>query len=177
MRPIQMAELEKFINFLKQYRYVILMIVVGVILLMLPTGASGQSGEDLNLAAIDENDTVAGDSQQELESLEERLSEALSQIAGAGETTVILTLEDSGEKILAENLEQSNSELTSEPVILTDTSRGETVVELQISAPTYRGALIISQGAGSAAVQLELIAAVSVLTGLASNKITVCAAG
>ncbi len=173
MKSIQMPQLQKIMDFLKQYRYVILMIIVGIILLRLPTG---ESGEELNLDVIDTALLTAG-SQQEVEGLEERLSEVLSQIAGAGETTVILTVEDSGQKILAENLEQSDNDAVTETVILSDTSRGETVVELQTISPTYRGALIISQGAGSAAVQLELIAAVSVLTGLPSNKIAVCAAG
>lgn len=170
MKSIQFPQLERLVTFLGQYRYVLLMMVVGVVLLLLPGGE--EEGVALNLETVDEVVAV-----EEISSLEERLSVALSQIAGAGETQVILTLEDSGQRVLAENLEQDDTAATSETVILSDASRGETVVELQSISPTFRGALVVSQGASSSAVQLELISAVSVLTGLPTNKIAICTAG
>ncbi len=169
MKPMKIPQMEKITAFLGGYRYVILMMVVGIVLLLLPTGE-----EDVALE-LEREDVVL--SSESVSVLEERLAQALSQIAGAGETQVMLTLADSGQRILAEDLEWDDTSETSETVILSDASRGESVVELQTISPSFRGALVVSQGAGSATVQLELIHAVSVLTGLPTNKIAICAAG
>ena len=43
----------------------------------------------------------------------------------------------------------------------------------RILSPTYRGALVVCQGGDRADVRLAVIEAVSVLTGLSSDRITV----
>lgn len=169
MKPFQLSQLRGWIAFLGQYRYVLLMIVVGLVLMLLPTSSEEES--PLSMAEPAETATV-----EAVEVLEERLSAVLSQVTGAGETQVILTLEDSGQRVLAENLEQDDTATTSQAVILSDTERGEAVVELQTVSPTFRGALVVCQGGSDPTVQLELIRAVSVLTGLSSNKIAICTA-
>ena len=50
-------------------------------------------------------------------------------------------------------------------------------VPIQTVAPEFRGALVVCPGGGNAATRLKLIEAVSALTGLGSDRISVCAGG
>ncbi|MCI6991065.1 MAG: stage III sporulation protein AG, partial [Clostridiales bacterium] len=65
-----------------QYRLVWLVILAGLVLLCLPTG--GQERESPEEAVVS--------SDFDLAQTEERLSQALSKIHGAGEVTVVLTV-------------------------------------------------------------------------------------
>lgn len=136
-------------------------LTVGCLLLLIPTGA--------------EADTQREEKTKEpfdLERFEERLEEALSRIEGAGETKVVLSL-DSGEKqVLAQDREQTNSGASVQTVTVGGGSE-RSVVPVQTMAPGFRGALVVSPGAGDAAVRLALTRAVSVLTGLGSDCICV----
>ena len=136
-------------------------LAVGCLLLLIPTGA--------------EADTQREEKTKEpfdLEQFEERLEEALSRIEGAGETKVVLSL-DSGEKqVLAQDREQTNSGASVQTVTVGGGSE-RSVVPVQTMAPGFRGALVVSPGAGDAAVRLALTRAVSVLTGLGSDCICV----
>ena len=69
---------------LSRYQYVLLVLAAGVLLLLLPLGG----GEE------DEGAQTPAQLQEEfdLEAFEDRLAEALSQIQGAGEAQVVLTL-------------------------------------------------------------------------------------
>ena len=57
-------------------------------------------------------------------------------------------------------------------VLLDGGDREETVVT-QTAYPTYRGALVVCQGGDRADVKLAVTAAVSALTGLPSDRVTV----
>ena len=50
--------------------------------------------------------------------------------------------------------------------------RQEVVVTQQLY-PTYQGAVVVCEGAGSSSVRLAVVNAVSVLTGLSSDRISV----
>ena len=61
---------------------------------------------------------------------------------------------------------------TSETVLL-DLNDQEAPIVTRILYPTYRGALVVCQGGDRADVRLAVTEAVSVLTGLSSDRITV----
>ena len=60
-----------------------------------------------------------------------------------------------------------------ETVLVSKGSGTELPVVVQTIGPTYQGALIVCEGADSAQVQLNMVNAVSSLTGLGADKITV----
>ncbi len=158
---------EKLRVFLSQYRYVLLMLVVGVILLILPTG-DGETGE---IASLDTGQTATTDTAEAVETLELRLSQVLSQIAGVGDVQVILTLADNGQQVYA----QDEKDGSSSHVVVT--SGGEDmVVTVQSVTATFRGALVVCQGGDSPQVRLSITTAISALTGLSSDKIAICTA-
>ena len=149
---------------LKEYRYVILVLFLGVVLMLLPQGrAEKKENEE---APVPE--TVAE------ESLQERLEQLLSMVQGAGKVRVLLT-EAAGEQVVYQTDGEESSQNTrrTDTVILSDSGRSESGLVQQILPPTYQGAVILCQGADSAAVRLALIEAVSNATGLTYDRISV----
>ena len=136
-------------------------LTVGCLLLLIPTGAKADTQrEEKTKEPFD------------LERFEERLEEALSRIEGAGETKVVLSLGSGERQVLAQDREQTNSGASVQTVTVGGGSE-RSVVPVQTMAPGFRGALVVSPGAGDAAVRLALTRAVSVLTGLGSDCICV----
>ena len=78
---------------------------------------------------------------------------------------------------LAENLcislRDTENRQDRDVVTLNRGSGYEDVVVTEQTYPVYQGAVVVCQGAGDSSVNLAVIQAVSVLTGLGSDKITV----
>ena len=155
---------------LRRYQYVLLVIAVGAVLLLLPTG--GRDSPQLEEPAREEGASF------DLEAFEKKLAQTLSQIEGAGETRVVLTLDGGSRQVLARNQDREGDGGSSNTVVTVGKGSGQQeVVPLQTVAPQFRGALVVCPGGGSAQVRLKLIEAVSALTGLGSDRISVCQGG
>lgn len=149
---------------LKEYRYVLLVLFLGIVLMLLPQSKAAEEGDKETPVP----ETVAE------ESLQEQLEQLLSIVQGAGKVRVLLT-EAAGERVIYQTDGEENSQNTrrTDTVILSDSGRDESGLVQQILPPTYQGAVILCQGADSAAVRLALIEAVSNATGLTSDRISV----
>ena len=153
---------------LRRYQYVLLVIAVGAVLLLLPTG--GRDSPQPEEPAREEGASF------DLEGFERKLERALSLVEGAGETQVVLTLDGGSRQVLARNQDKDGNGGGSNTVVTVGKGSGQQeVVPLQTVAPQFRGALIVCPGGGDAATRLRLIEAVSALTGLGSDRISVCA--
>ncbi|MBE6943554.1 MAG: hypothetical protein E7453_04745 [Ruminococcaceae bacterium] len=109
--------------------------------------------------------------------MEERLCDILQQIRGAGLVRVMLTVANGEETIYQfdQNLsiDGSSSSTQKDTVTVTDKDRGQSGLITQVNPPKYQGALVVCQGAENAAVRLAISEAVSSLTGLGTDKITI----
>ena len=153
-----------------KYSYVLLVIAVGAVLLLLPTGGRDSPREET--PAQEEGASF------DLEAFEEKLERTLSKIEGAGETRVVLTLDGGSRQVLARNQDKDANGGGSNTVATVGKGSGtQEVVPLQTVAPQFRGALVVCPGGGDAATRLKLIEAVSALTGLGSDRISVCQGG
>ena len=158
----------EWIKKLGTYRYCFLVILVGTMLLLFP------SGEKTNELKVDAGEIVQ--ELYDLEVFEKKLEQILSQIKGAGNVKVILSLDSGSKKIIAQNQERdSEGGGSSSAVTVGRGTGGQSVVPLQTVAPDFRGALIVCPGGDDALVRLELARAVSALTGLGVDCISVCA--
>lgn len=152
---------EKLRDFLKRYWYVVLVLAVGLILMAIPTG--NQEAEVSEQPIIPDNPA-----------LQEQLEEILMQIRGAGKVKVLLT-----ESCGAQTVYQTDHDTRGEgsgnvkTVIVTDADRNQNGLIYRIDPPVYLGAVIVCQGGDSAAVKLAIVEAVSSVTGLSSDRITV----
>ena len=151
---------------LGKYGYVLLVIAAGALLLMLPSGGRDSPKEETQEETFD------------LEAFETKLEGTLSRIEGAGETRVVLTLDGGSRRVLARDQDRDGQGGGSSTVVTVGKGSGQQeVVPLQTVAPEFRGALVVCPGGGSASVRLKLIEAVSALTGLGADRISVCAGG
>lgn len=148
-----------------QYRLVWLVILAGLVLLCLPTG--GQEGESPEEAVVS--------SDFDLAQTEERLSQALSKIHGAGEVTVVLTVANGPRQILAQDEARNGEEgeERTETVVLNRGSGYQETVTIQEVYPRYQGALLVCPGGDDPSIRLQLTQAMSALTGLGADKISI----
>ena len=152
-----------------KYKYILIACVCGLML----TCFSRQD--------IDETNTKAdGELSADVGRLETRLETALADMDGVGKVTVVLTAKSSSQAIYAydenQTVRQSENERsadTDRSMAFSGSGSGQQPVRLQTLEPEYRGALVLCQGAGSAAVRLQVTQALAALTGLGSDKIVV----
>lgn len=146
-----------------RWKYALLVILAGAVLLLLPGGGKADSAP-----------AAAESLEFDLEGLERRLEQALSQIKGAGEVTVVLTLKGGTRQVLAQDTRATASEQTRSTVVVSQGSGTEQAVTVQQIYPVFQGALVVCTGGDDPAVQLEVLSAVRALTGLSSDKISIC---
>lgn len=154
---------------LERYKYVLLVIIAGVILLLWPTGESRQGQEPVGQAEPQET--------FDLGALEEKLAQTLSQVEGAGRVTVTLTVKSGMERVLASDRTTSVTDRGSsveEETVLAGSNGAREPVLLTRRYPTFQGAVVVCQGGDNAEIRLLLTQAVSALTGLGADRITVC---
>ena len=149
----------------ERYRYVLLVILAGVVLLLLPEG--GETAPEQNANAVHTGEF-------DVEEMERKLEHALSRISGAGEVTVVLTLTEGSRRILAQDTQISQKEQMRSTVIVSQGSGMEQPIVLQRVFPVYQGALVVCDGGADPKVKLQVLSAVQVLTGLGSDKISIC---
>lgn len=155
-------------QFFAKYKFALLILLVGIILMLLPNDSAHQEQEA--------PPSVVEEAAEEI-TLQDQLSALLSQVSGAGKVKVLLT-EATGEKThYQENTDTSTGEqnqtMRKDTVLVTNSSRDQVGLISQIDPPTYQGAIILCQGADQATVRLAITEAVANATGLGYNKITV----
>ena len=152
--------MERFIDLLKQYRYGLLILILGIGLMLFPLDHSSGSDE-LPAQTVTEQDISAS------------LEEILGKMDGVGRVQVLLT-RSAGELTLYQtDVDMSSDRRQENTVLVTDGSRAETGLIRQIIPPTYLGAIIVCQGGDRPSVKLAVVEAVAAVTGLTADKIRV----
>lgn len=156
------------INAIKKYRYVLFILLAGILIMMVPESSQKENDHDSHVESTE---------QESADPLEATLEKILSHMEGAGDVKVLLT-QATGEAI---HYQQDSDSRTSEDgtdtrkqtVIITDSQRCEKGLVCRVDSPVYQGAVILCQGADRAAVRLSIVEAVATATGLSSDRITV----
>lgn len=155
-----------------RYKYFLLVILVGV--LLLTSGMQPASNTQ-------EQAAEQADHEFDLQAFQQSVADSLSQIDGAGRVTVLLSLETGEESVYAADVSKSsqttdnnsNESYESTTSILSDGSYGEAPILIKRKYPTFRGAVILCEGADDDAVRLQIVHAVSALCGISSDCISV----
>ena len=150
---------------LRPYKWSALVLLLGVGLMLLPSGKKEPTPQETPVSEEDPTD------------LEEELTAILSEIEGVGTVHVMLSKEQGSVYIYqtneVSNSSEDRSEIRSDTVLVSNDSGGEAPVPVNTIYPTYKGALVVCQGADRPSVKLAVIDAVSNLTGLRSDCISV----
>jgi len=158
-------DLKRLLKTVEKNKYMFLVLLVGVVILIWPFGGGArETGSAAPTPA--EHHRLAFS----LEEMEARLADALSQIEGAGQVTVMLSLRTSLEQEVAVDEDQTGRRAT---VTISTGAGTQSEVTLRYRYPEFQGALVVSQGADNASVRLQLTQAVAALTGLGTDRITV----
>ncbi len=168
------------LEFLAKYKYIVIIAVLGLAFLMWPS-EDDTVGNDDGKTVITK--TVSDD---EVYDMEGKLRNILGRIEGVGRLEVSLTLKCGVEVQYADEVSQSSqqrmedgklsqSEINedSKVVVLRDKDGNESVAVVKQIYPEYLGAVIVCDGADSASVRLKVTNAVSTLTGLSSDRVSV----
>ena len=156
----------KAADFLGKYRYIILILVIGLIFMVLPVSNKQDSTEQ----------TQTEVTTQSKPDITEELTNILSQIDGAGKVQVMLTVSVGQTTVYQYDEDIANGDSGSvrrDTVIITDSDRGQIGLVQRVDPPKYQGAIVVCDGAGSAAVRYSIIEAVSKVTGLSTDRISV----
>lgn len=153
-----------------KYKYILLVILVGLVLMLWPQTEDPQ--ETPNLSTPGEQSDVAA--------LEARIQTLLETMEGVGAARVLLTLETGEETTYAYDrtesqtrTEGSTSATRQQELVTLSESGGQTPVALHRTAPVYRGAVVVCQGGGSAAVRLAVTQVIQSLTGISADRIVI----
>lgn len=137
---------------LKPYRWPLLILLVGLVLLLLPGPTKAEESQATELP-------------ETLEANEARLKALLEQMEGVGRADVLLSLQASEE---TKYLSDENG-----TVILSAGSGAQTAVVRQTIQPPYQGAVVVCTGGAEPEVQLRVVETVKQFTGLGAGEISV----
>lgn len=166
---------DKAPELLGKYKYVLIVLLAGVLLLLWP-GGEKKTDEEPPVAVT----TQGPEEDFSVSALEEKLARTLSKVRGAGDVSVMLTVQGGSRRVLAQDAKNTRSadggsEVQSTTVVVSGgAGAGEGPVLVQQLYPRFQGALVVCSGGGDADVRLKLMEAVSALTGLGADKITIC---
>ena len=152
----------KVVSWIKEYKYIALVLFVGVILMLIPSKNEKKS-------EIAPQPQVAEDKIL----LQDALGSILSSLEGAGKVKVLLTLSRGEQIVYQTDYKESQSQTEEKTIVVSGAGKEQQGLISQIIPPKYQGAVVLCQGADKAAIRLAIVNAVSNATGLTTDKITV----
>lgn len=163
---------EKLRPLAHRYRAVLIVLLAGM--LLLASGGWFGGGEEQAAAQTGQPETAGFD----LAVFEQDLNEKLAAIEGVGRVELMLSLDQTEEAVYAVNTRQTRNgdagqSYESDLTVVSDGSYGEKPVTVKSLLPTFRGAVVLCDGADNAQVRLAVTQAVGTVCGIGSDKVTV----
>ncbi|MFI3169550.1 MAG: stage III sporulation protein AG [Faecalibacterium sp.] len=121
-----------------------------------------QDGNEMTTVSISTEETYRAN-------LEESLASLITQMEGAGKTIVMITLVSGEEVVYAQNVTQSDSQISESHVLL---ESGEALSE-KVYTPTVCGVAVLCEGGDSILVEAKITTMVTALFDISSNRVTV----
>lgn len=148
-----------------KYKYAGIVLLIGILLMLLP----GKTNDEPVVKMENQSQTT--------QTVETQLEELLCYLKGAGKVKVMLSVAK-GEQIIYQtdstySNHENSSDTRTQTILTTDSERNETGLIHQKNPPVYLGAVVLAQGAENPVVKLAIVEAVSNVTGLGTDKISV----
>lgn len=172
VRHVKKDFMEKLNLWGRKYRYPALILALGVLLLLLPTGKDSEEGPTV----LETAPQRVSSGEFDLDAFTAQTEAILSGISGAGQVRLLLTLDTDGVStyLSDETSRQDGEEQEREnQTVLVKQGSNEAALTVTKEFPTFRGAVVLCQGAQDPKVTLGIKEAISSLTGLGMDKITV----
>ena len=169
--------LEKLLT--KKNIKIILLLIVGLISLVLFFGFNSNKKDTTN-STISTSSSYIGTIDY-CQIIESKLVEVLSKVDGAGNVSVMVTVDGSPELIYA-NEQDKTSSSNSSGTTTSSTYSSPSIIDVNGSSsalvmtevlPAVKGVIVVSSGAGNVATKLNLLNAVSTLLDISTEQVTV----
>ena len=161
---------------IRHNRFLLAAMLTGVFVLVLTPSGGRSDREAESEGRADKADIIEYSLREE----EKRLEKLLSQIDGAGEMRVMLSLKSGAERVLARDTDVEESGQNGEAerqerrqTVLASSQGKEEAITIRYIYPEYQGAIVVAEGADSADMCLKLTKAVMALTGLGADRISI----
>lgn len=170
-----------------------IVVLIGILLLVISLPVSQDStkekSDSTSDTAANQNTGVSSDTSNYEEYLEEKIENALRKVEGVGDVSVVITLKNTSEKIIAADTDSSESVITetdsaggvrstteksnSNTNIYYDTDSGSSPYITKENMPEVEGVVIVAKGGGDGTVCANITSAVEALLGVPTHKIKV----
>jgi len=166
---------EKIYGFIKQYRPLMFVLLIGLLLMLIPNSCQKSSEIESKQTELDFS----------LETFQKKLESILEAGEGVGRVRVMLTQKTTASKVYAEETrlterEQQNGEHEDrnfdqdrKPSIISDGSGKELPVTVKQIFPELMGAVVVCDGAESTRVKTFVTETICALTGITYDKIAI----
>ena len=154
---------ERLAGAIGKYKYVVLIILLGMVFMWIP-----EKGDSVPINTESHDETS--------QDISEELEEILGQIQGVGRVSVMITLATGEETVYQTDMDRSegnDSFSEREDTVIVSGNGVQSGLVQTVTPPTYLGAIIVCQGADRPTVQLAVMQAVSAVTGIGTDRITV----
>ena len=179
----------KKLKSIKNIEIVVAVLIISVMFLIY-FGSSSKTSTSASKTSTSIANIQYTSASQYAKELEERLAKTLSQIQGAGNVSVVITLESSSELIIAKTIETTkksesvtdkgvttkteNIEVIEKPLIVSGKNGDNPVILLEVM-PKISGVVVVAQGATNVNVKLNLLKAIQALLTIPSGNIEILA--
>lgn len=161
----------------KNFKIIVLVIIciIGIILFLKMTSTKSTSSKSTTVSSSSYKTTL-----EYSEILENKLENLLSQIKGAGNVKVMISLEgspelvyamDSNEKV-SNNQNGSTTTSASSPILIENKGSSSPLI-LTEKLPKVKGVIVVSTGASDISIKLDILNSVSTLLDISIDKINV----
>ncbi len=166
----------------------ITMLLLGIVLIVASNTVfqkNGGEGGGEEEKIFSENREMITQERDFVSNLEQRIKNALANVEGVGDTEVVITLENEGEIVVAEDNSVDKSEISEgdegakrktnnikqeNKKILLESNKPLVLKEIQ---PKIKGVLVVARGGGNPEVKSSVIKAIQALLNVESHKIEV----
>ena len=152
----------------KKLFIIVLAGIVGVVLLVLSELLPEENKDEPKPEKL----SVASETHNYEAELENRLTELIESINGAGKTKVMLTVDCGDENVYATENKTDNGKNETE-YVLVETDGNDSGMLLKVWMPEIRGVAIVCQGADSAKVREEITGVVTAVLGISTNRVNI----
>lgn len=161
----------------------IVCIMIGILLLVIALPVESGTGEK-RVGDEEQNQEGKMTTGQYERQMEQRLEEIIGQMDGVGMVDVMITLEDEGERVVAQDVNRRTDTTEQQEEVRRETSTEESTVfsgevpyETKVKVPEIRGICIVAQGAENSETKVKIYEAVQALFSIEAHKISIVEMG
>ena len=178
-KKINLAELfAKFMS--KRGLKIVFLVLVGIVGLILLFGFDFKRDKVVNSDDVVSSTGYIGTIDY-CKLIENKLIDVLSAVDGAGQVSVMITVDGSPELVYANEKDQTSSTNSSGSVttatysspIIVNANGSSTALVMTEILPKVKGVIVVASGAGNVATKLDLLNAVSTLLDISTNQVTI----